>query len=98
MASPDSKTIDTHASSWRARLSSRLSDEQTNLRLFVAGAACFFAGLGALLYADQRMVPSIFQELVTAAGLLLIGIGTVCAFIGYIALSIARLTGLTGKK
>ncbi|MFC3680317.1 hypothetical protein [Bacterioplanoides pacificum] len=80
---------------WRARLRhwlmQRARNDRANLRLFVTGAALFFGGLGILLYAEQRLLASLTQELIAAAGLLFAACGAVLATLGYLALSLLRI-------
>ena len=104
----DSRTQDSHpkqtgtapekpetTSGWRLWLQQRAENERSNLRLFVSGAAAFFIGLGSVLYADQRLLPSIMQELLAASGLVLSSAGALMALTGYIFLSFSRIFRLT---
>lgn len=75
----------------------RASKDRENLRLFVLGAFAFFAGLGIVIFADRFLLPSLGQEVLTLAGLVVAGAGGLCAALGYIALSILRIIRLTGK-
>jgi hypothetical protein len=76
---------------WRLWLQQRAQNERANLRLFVSGAAAFFIGLGGVLYADQRLLPSVIQELLAGSGLFLSVIGGLLALTGYIFLSFSRI-------
>ena len=75
----------------------RSFDDRGNIGLFTAGAVFFFVGGGLVFIANLRMEPSLAQELVALAGLL-IGIGgAITAAMGYIALSVFRLIRHTRK-
>lgn len=87
--------MDQQPSSWRLWLQQRAENERNNLRLFVSGAAAFFIGLGAVLYADQKLLPSVMQELLAGSGLVLSGVGALLALTGYILLSFSRIFRLT---
>lgn len=79
-------------------LAARLrGDERSYLRRFVVGAALFFSGLGIVLYAEQKLLASLGQELLAAAGLVLSVVGGLTALLGYIALSFSRIFKLTKK-
>lgn len=86
-----SLTPDSAVSGWRLWLQQRAENERANLRLFVSGAAAFFVGLGGVLYADQRLLPSITQELLAGSGLFLSAVGGLLALSGYILLSFSRI-------
>jgi len=92
-----SKTSPSQTTSWRQWLQQRAENERANLRLFVSGAAAFFVGLGGLLYADQRLLPSITQELLAGAGVFLSGTGALLALTGYIFLSFSRIFRVARK-
>lgn len=78
-------------------LKQRSQDDRGNLRLFVIGAALFFAGLGIVLYADQRLLASVGQEILAAAGIVLAGVGAIMALLGYLALSFLRILRFISK-
>ncbi|QQD23229.1 hypothetical protein GJQ55_01515 [Venatoribacter cucullus] len=75
----------------RQWLLQRAEKERENLRLFVLGAAIFFAGMGLIVLAQKWFLPSLQQELVSLLGLVLAVGGGVCAALGYIALSVLRI-------
>lgn len=75
----------------RQWLQLRAQKERENLRLFVLGAAIFFAGMGLIVLAQKWFLPSLQQELVSLLGLVLAVGGGVCATLGYIALSVLRI-------
>ena len=75
----------------RQWLQLRAQKERENLRLFVLGAAIFFAGMGLIVLAQKWFLPSLQQELVSLLGLTLAVGGGVCATLGYIALSVLRI-------
>jgi hypothetical protein len=79
-------------------LQKRAEQDRENLRLFVFGAAAFFAGLGIILMAQKYLLPSLAQEIVSLAGLILAAMGALSAALGYIALSILRIIRLTRKN
>ncbi len=79
-------------------LQHRAEQDRANLRLFVLGAAVFFAGLGIMLMAQKYLLPSLVQEIISRAGLILAAVGALCAALGYIALSILRIIRLTRKN
>lgn len=68
----------------------RAEDDRTNVRLFSIGAVLFFVGLGLVVFADQRLLPSLGQELMVLLGLLIGGIGALTALTGYLVLMISR--------
>ena len=78
----------------RQWLQLRAQKERENLRLFVLGAAIFFAGMGLIVLAQKWFLPSLQQELVSLLGLTLAVGGGVCATLGYIALSVLRILTL----
>ncbi|WP_221797671.1 hypothetical protein [Oceanobacter mangrovi] len=72
-------------------LQQRSLKDRQNLGLFVVGAVIFFCGGGLIYVANLRMEPSIQQELVVLAGLVIGATGAIIAALGYIALSVLRL-------
>ena len=72
--------------------------QQENLRLFVIGAALFFAGTGLIIYADNAIAPSLSQESVTLAGVVVAALGIATAAIGYISLSVLRFMKILDKN
>lgn len=78
----------------RQWLVERAGKDRENLRLFVTGAALFFAGMGLIVMAQKWLLPSLQQELVSLLGLALAIAGGVCATLGYIALSVLRIMTL----
>lgn len=70
---------------------SQVGKERKFLTLFSIGASLFFAGAGLMIFADNRMTPSLDQELVTLAGLVASILGITAAAIGYITLTLLRL-------
>ncbi|MCD8522969.1 MAG: hypothetical protein LRY72_11995 [Saccharospirillaceae bacterium] len=79
-------------------LQQRAEQDRANLRLFVLGAALFFAGLGIILLAQKHLLPSLGQEIISLTGLILAAVGALFAALGYIALSILRIIRLTRKN
>ena len=69
----------------------RADDDRGNLGLFVAGAVFFFLGAGIIYAAHLRLPPSLLQEMIALAGVLVGISGAIAATIGYIGLSIFRL-------
>lgn len=78
-------------------LKQRSQDDRGNLRLFIMGAALFFGGLGIVLYAEQRLLASLTQELLAAGGILFAAVGAVLAALGYLALSFLRILRFISK-
>ncbi len=68
----------------------RAEDDRGNMRLFSIGAVLFFFGLGLVVFANQRLLPSLGQELIVLLGLLIGGLGALTALAGYVALMISR--------
>ncbi|MEL7399292.1 MAG: hypothetical protein AAFN68_01840 [Pseudomonadota bacterium] len=91
---PQPQTPPSRLSGLAARLR---GDERSYLRRFVVGAALFFSGLGIVLYAEQKLLASLGQELLAATGLVLSIVGGLTALLGYIALSFSRIFKLTKK-
>lgn len=60
-------------------------------RQFRAGVIYFAVGLGTILMANEYMIPSLSQELVTLGGLLLGGLGFIMALTAEMRLLIGRL-------
>lgn len=69
----------------------RQGRERHYLTRFSTGATLFFAGVGIMLFADQRISPSLMQEVLTLIGLLLAGAGAGLAAFAYITLTLLRL-------
>lgn len=65
--------------------------ERRYLTWFSIGATLFFAGTGIMLFADQRLIPSLTQELVVLAGLCLAIAGALTAACGYLMLTLLRV-------
>ena len=82
----------------RVFLLKQADKQQENLRLFVIGAALFFAGTGLIIYADNAITPSLSQESVTLAGVIIAALGIATAAIGYIALSVLRFIKILDKN
>lgn len=72
-------------------IEARQGRERHYLTRFSIGATLFFAGVGIMLFADQRISPSLMQEVLTLIGLLLAGAGAVLAAFAYITLTLLRL-------
>lgn len=68
----------------------RAEDDRANMRLFSIGAVLFFFGLGLVVFANQRLLPSLGQELMVLFGLIIGGIGALTALAGYLALLLSR--------
>lgn len=79
-------------------LQHRAELDRNNLQLFVLGASAFFAGLGIILLAQKYLLPSVAQEIISLAGLILAATGALFAALGYIALSILRIIRLIRKN
>ncbi len=71
--------------------------ERRFLTWFATGATLFFAGAGLMLLAEHRITPSLLQELVALAGLVLSAGGVLAAVYGYLMLMILRLFGPVQK-
>ncbi|MAQ99117.1 MAG: hypothetical protein CMI00_01095 [Oceanospirillaceae bacterium] len=71
----------------------QIGKEKRFLTWFSVGATLFFAGAGVMLLAEYRIVPSLGQELVALAGVILAGLGVLLALYGYIMLMLLRLFG-----
>jgi len=69
----------------------RKGKERRYLTIFSIGATLFFAGAGAMLVADNRIAPSLLQEVITLIGLLSAGTGACFAAFAYIMLTLLRL-------
>lgn len=69
----------------------QMTNERRYLGMFVLGAFLFFLGGGAMLFADNRMFPSLLQEIVALVGLCVCALGALCAASGYIMLTFIRL-------
>lgn len=82
----------------KAFLLKQADKQQENLRLFVIGAALFFAGTGLIIYADNAITPSLSQESVALAGTVVAALGIATAAIGYIALSVLRFMKILDKN
>ncbi|MBV0932609.1 hypothetical protein [Marinobacterium weihaiense] len=75
----------------KAWLRRRAQDPRGNLRLLISGAALFFVGMGSILLAQHRLPPGLKAELVALAGLILLGLGSILALLGYLSLSLLRI-------
>lgn len=73
-------------------------NHQQNLMLFVIGAMTFFAGAGAIIYADNAIAPSVTQEVIALTGTVIAAIGIFIAALGYIALSVLRFFKLLSHQ
>nr|WP_254722242.1 hypothetical protein [Gilvimarinus xylanilyticus] len=62
------------------------------------GAVVFFAGLVVVYIASQAVPPSLTQELITLAGLLLIGVGFIIAIAAQMRMLGARLLAFWRKQ
>ncbi|TPD54859.1 MAG: hypothetical protein C9355_06260 [Thalassolituus maritimus] len=65
--------------------------ERRYLTRFSIGATLFFAGAGAMLFADNRISPSLAQEVVTLIGLTTAASGALISLSAYIMLTLLRL-------
>lgn len=65
---------------------------------FRDGAIYFTVGLMAVLMANAYMQPSVTQELVVAAGLLMGGFGFIMAMMAQVRMIIARLFSFFSKR
>ena len=72
-------------------IEARQGRERHYLTRFSIGATLFFAGVGLMLFAEQRIPPSLMQEVLTLVGLLLAGAGASLAASAYIILTLLRL-------
>ncbi len=61
------------------------------MKRFTTGGFVFCAGLMVILLADALLAPSLQQELTTLLGLLLMGLGSFFALMGYLAISLLRI-------
>lgn len=77
--------------SFRKWLQPRLAQDRRYLTRFAAGATLFFGGAGLMLFAEHQISPSIGQELVALAGLLICAGGALTAASGYIMLLLIRI-------
>ncbi len=72
-------------------ISSKQGKERRYLTRFSIGATLFFAGAGAMLFADNRISPSLTQEVVTLVGLAIATSGAIMSLAAYIMLTLLRL-------
>ena len=72
-------------------ISSKQGKERRYLTRFSIGATLFFAGAGAMLFADNRISPSLAQEFVTLVGLAIATSGALMSLAAYIMLTLLRL-------
>ncbi|MAE34005.1 MAG: hypothetical protein CMH97_01915 [Oceanospirillaceae bacterium] len=72
-------------------ISSKQGKERRYLTRFSIGATLFFAGSGAMLFADNRISPSLTQEVVTLVGLAIATSGAIMSLAAYIMLTLLRL-------
>lgn len=71
-----------------------LDNQPLILKLYGIGAGLFFIGLGAIIYADRVLQPSVQQEVVTLTGLVLGGLGFSIAMGGQVLLILSRFKNL----
>jgi len=72
-------------------ISSKQGKERRYLTRFSIGATLFFAGAGTMLFADNRISPSLTQEVVTLIGLAIATSGALMSLAAYIMLTLLRL-------
>lgn len=70
----------------------------TIFKQFRDGAIYFTVGLMSVLMANQYMSPSVLQEVVVLAGLLLGGIGFIIAMMAQVRMIIARIIKFFGSR
>ena len=80
------------------KLRARGQNQKNNLLWFLSGAGLFFSGAALIVFAEQAMPPSVKQELIATAGLLLLITGGVGALIGYLGMSLFRLIAFFTDK
>lgn len=64
---------------------------EVSFRQFRAGLIYFAVGFGTVLMANAYMEPSLRQELIVLGGVVLGGIGFICALVGQSRLLVGRL-------
>lgn len=69
----------------------RADEPVRNMRLFTSGSMIFIAGMMCIVLAERLMVPSLQQELLAAAGVLIGVIGALRALYGYLAIGLFKL-------
>lgn len=69
----------------------REAEPVRNMKLFTSGSMLLIAGLMCIILAERLVAPSLAQELLAAAGVLLAIIGAVRAFYGYLAIGVFKL-------
>ncbi len=75
------------------------ADQHTrNLAIFSVGAVVFFAGIGIILYGENRLTPSLGQEVIVLIGFLLATLGGLAAIIGYLSLSLLRFFRFVNRE
>ncbi|WP_394169640.1 hypothetical protein [Saccharospirillum alexandrii] len=69
-------------------MKARTPEPEVALKRFTTGGFVFCAGLMVILLADAMLTPTLQQELTTLLGLLLMGLGSFFALMGYLAISL----------
>ncbi|WP_200834062.1 hypothetical protein [Nitrincola tapanii] len=75
----------------KAWLYQRADQARENFFLLLLGFGIFLLGLMLVTAAEFTLLPSLGQELMALAGLILIGLGSILAFVAYLCLSILRV-------
>ncbi|WP_426417315.1 hypothetical protein [Aestuariirhabdus sp. LZHN29] len=67
---------------------------QQSFQIFVAGVFLFSVGVGAILYAEHRLAPSVSRELFATLGMIIAGSGVLVTLSGYLRLCAGRFLTL----
>ncbi|RRJ85136.1 hypothetical protein [Aestuariirhabdus litorea] len=78
----------------RLHLLRMAQNPQHSFQIFVAGVFLFSVGVGAILYAEHRLAPSVSRELLASLGMLIAGAGVVVTLSGYLRLCAGRVLKL----
>ncbi|MCL6417394.1 hypothetical protein MIB92_17170 [Aestuariirhabdus sp. Z084] len=74
----------------RKTLVSIARNPQQSFQIFVVGVFLFSIGVGTILYAEHRLIPSVTRELFAFAGTLVAGTGVLVTLTGYLRLCAGR--------
>ncbi len=74
-----------------AWISQRADEPVRNMALFTSGCLVLMGGLFIIVLAELLMSPSLAQELMAAAGLLIAVIGALRALYGYLSIGLFKL-------
>lgn len=76
----------------------RADQHSRNLAIFSVGAVVFFAGIGIILYGENRLTPSLGQEVIVLFGFVLATLGGLAAIVGYLSLSLLRFLRFINRE